>query len=92
MVTYDDKKANILESLNGYLLRGLEAEFYYTGGVRLINPRGDYPQKLKAHLGPEISVEHFTEPRRDQRPCVETPQHPSVSQSTRCGHHRFGNE
>jgi len=52
---------SILNSMHGVFLRGLEGEFFYTGGVRVINPLGQNPQKLSEHIGQEITVEQFTE-------------------------------
>ncbi len=52
---------SILHSMHGIFLHGIEGEFFYTGGVRVINPLGQNPQKLNEHIGPEITVEHFTE-------------------------------
>lgn len=62
MITYDKNRFNLLLSMHGYFLRGLEAEFYYTGGLQLINPIGENPRKLNDHIGPEITVQHFTQP------------------------------
>ncbi|MEM7011298.1 MAG: SGNH/GDSL hydrolase family protein [Verrucomicrobiota bacterium] len=62
MITYDKDRFNILLSMHGHFLRGLEAEFYYTGGLQLINPIGENPRKLNDHIGPEITVQHFTQP------------------------------
>lgn len=62
MTTFDENRGNILQSMHGHFLRGLEAEFYYTGGVHLINPIGENPEKLNEHIGPEITVQHFTQP------------------------------
>lgn len=62
MITYDDNRYNILMSLHGFFLRGLEAEFYYTGGVHLINPVGENPNKLNKRFGPEITMQQFAFP------------------------------
>ncbi len=59
-MTHDDNAENVLLSLNGHLLQGLEREFYYTGGIRLINPLGGHLQKIKDHQGDEITCEQFT--------------------------------
>ncbi len=52
---------SIHRSLAGVLLRGIEGQFFYTGGVRVINPLGQNAQKMNEHIGPEITVEQFTE-------------------------------
>jgi len=48
--------------MHGHFLAGFEAEFYYTGGVRLVNPIGKNPTKNRSHKGEEITFEQFTEP------------------------------
>lgn len=58
--TRDDIDQNVLLSMHGHLLRGLEKEFYYTGGFRLLNPIDGNPDKLKDHQGEEFTFEHFT--------------------------------
>jgi hypothetical protein len=45
MMTRDERSQDVLSSMYGHFLEGLEAEFYYTGGVRLINPIGERPFK-----------------------------------------------
>lgn len=60
MHTLDERNGSIFYSLNGYFLQGLEHEFFYTGGVKWLNPQGDQPAKLQSHLGNEISLETFT--------------------------------
>jgi len=62
MMTRDGQSQNVLESMHGHFLAGLEAEFYYTGGVLLANPIGDHPAKNRDHKGEEITFEQFTEP------------------------------
>ncbi|MFT5469638.1 MAG: hypothetical protein ACI8UO_004760 [Verrucomicrobiales bacterium] len=62
MITYDEHRYNVLMSLHGHLLRGVEAEFYYTGGVHLINPIGENPEKLNKRFGPEITMQQFAQP------------------------------
>jgi hypothetical protein len=62
MMTRDRQSQNVLESMHGHFLAGLEAEFYYTGGVLLANPVGDHPAKNRDHKGEEITFEQFTEP------------------------------
>ncbi len=58
--TRDGINQNVLLSLHGHFLKGLEKEFYYTGSVRLINPIDGNPEKLKDHQGEELTFEHFT--------------------------------
>ncbi|MEM1294731.1 MAG: SGNH/GDSL hydrolase family protein [Verrucomicrobiota bacterium] len=60
--THDEIDQNVLLSLHGHFLHGLEKEFYYTGGFRLINPIAGNPAKLKDHQGEEFTFEHFTSP------------------------------
>lgn len=62
MVTRDERSQDMLSSLHGHFLAGFEAEFYYTGGVRLVNPIGEHPSKNRSHKGEEITFEQFTEP------------------------------
>jgi len=62
MITRDERSQDVLSSMHGYFLAGFEAEFYYTGGVRLVNPIGDHPSKNRTHKGEEITFEQFTEP------------------------------
>lgn len=62
MVTRDERSQDMLSSMHGHFLAGFEAEFYYTGGVRLVNPIGAHPSKNRAHKGEEITFEQFTEP------------------------------
>ena len=62
MMTRDERSQDVLSSMYGHFLEGIEAEFYYTGGVRLINPIGERPFKNRTHKGEEITFEQFTEP------------------------------
>ena len=62
MMTRDERSQDVLSSMYGHFLEGFEAEFYYTGGVRLINPIGKNPAKTRTHKGEEITFEQFTEP------------------------------
>ncbi len=62
MVTRDERSNDVLSSMHGHFLAGMEAEFYYTGGVRLVNPIADHPSKNRTHKGEEITFEQFTEP------------------------------
>ncbi len=60
MITLDENRHNMLLSLHGYFLRRLEQEFFYPGGVHLLNPLADHPRKLRNHRGEEILLEQFT--------------------------------
>lgn len=62
MMTFDDLRGNVLASMYGHFMHGLEAEFYYTGGIHLVNPVGGNPQKLRQHMGPELILERYTQP------------------------------
>lgn len=59
MSTLDERNGNFFYSLHGYLLQGLEREFFYTGGVNWLNS-GELPNKLQNHRGNEITAQTFT--------------------------------
>lgn len=59
MSTLDERNGNLFYSLHGFFLQGIEREFFYTGGVKWLNP-GELPSKLQSHRGNEITVETFT--------------------------------
>ncbi len=53
------------DALNGFagvFLEKVAREFFYTGGVRLLNPPKDGNQKIQDFLGPEIRFENLAEP------------------------------
>ncbi|MCB1088718.1 MAG: hypothetical protein KDM63_16895, partial [Verrucomicrobiae bacterium] len=51
MYTRDENNGNWLLSYLGHFGNRLAREFFYTGGVRALNPEKDKPAKLKEHLG-----------------------------------------
>lgn len=60
MSTLDERNGNVFFSMHGFFLQGLEREFFYTGGVKWLNPPADVPPKLHGHRGDEITLETFT--------------------------------
>ncbi|MEO0448082.1 MAG: SGNH/GDSL hydrolase family protein, partial [Verrucomicrobiota bacterium] len=62
METLDENNGNVLLSMEGHLLMGMEREFFYSGGVRWVNPPEGYAQKLREHRGNEITMESYAEP------------------------------
>lgn len=52
---------NPLFAYTGVFLEHLAREFFYPGGVRLVNPPENGPNKLNPHLGDEITLENLCE-------------------------------
>lgn len=62
--TRDDQSGNWLHSYAGYFGEQLARQFFYTGGVRALNPETSFPAKLKDHEGREIYLENLAVPGR----------------------------
>ncbi len=58
--SYDELRYSVLQAYPGVFASGLAKEFFYTGGVRDLDPEGDNPEKLEESLGPEITVQNFS--------------------------------
>lgn len=59
MYVQNENNGNWLHSYMGHFASLLAREFFYTGGVRALNPEKDIPPKLKEHLGKEIYLENL---------------------------------
>ncbi|MCB1234074.1 MAG: SGNH/GDSL hydrolase family protein [Verrucomicrobiae bacterium] len=64
MYAQDENNGNMLLSYLSAFCHELSREFFYPGGVKLLNPEKGMPDKLKAHLGNEIWLENLAVPGR----------------------------
>ncbi len=54
---HSDQSYDALRAYYGRFAHRLEREFFYTGGVRVVNPKGGTPEKHHDHRGPELTIQ-----------------------------------
>lgn len=59
MYIRNENNGNWLHSYVAEFADKLAREFFYTGGVRALNPEQNHPAKLREHLGKEIYLENL---------------------------------
>lgn len=59
MYVQNGNSGNWLLSYLGHFGNRLAREFFYTGGVRALNPESEHPAKIREHLGREILIENL---------------------------------
>ena len=64
MYTRDEENGNFLLSYLSIFGDQLSREFFYPGGIRVVNPQKGKPEKYKPHLGEEIWIENLAIPGR----------------------------
>ncbi len=57
---YEPDTYNVLRTYSGVFAEALTREFFYTGGVRAVNPSKQLPKKSSDSFGPEITLENFS--------------------------------
>ena len=57
---YEPDIYDVLRTYSGVFAEALTREFFYTGGVRAVNPGKTLPKKASASFGPEITLENFS--------------------------------
>ena len=57
---YEDDIYDMLKTYSGVFAGALTKQFFYTGGVRALNPGKNLPTKTTAAYGPEITLENFS--------------------------------
>ena len=57
---YEPDAYDMLRTYSGVLAEALTREFFYTGGVRAVNPGKELPKKEADSFGPEITLENFS--------------------------------